>query len=267
MSLTQENPRFGGVARLYTQPGLEALRAAHVCIIGVGGVGSWTVEALARSGIGALTLIDMDDVCITNVNRQLPALDGTVGRLKIEVLAERARLISPDCQVTTVPEFVTPGNVSRLLSGGYSCIIDAVDRTSIKACILAQAAASSQPAITVGGAGGRRDGTMVRCSDLAFACGDLLLRGVRKALRRNHGFAHGENIPFHLSSVWSAEPQIFPWADGTCRAEAESGASLAMDCASGFGAITHVTGAFGFAAAGEAIRIICAAAAAGNVIR
>ncbi len=248
--------RFGGIVRLYGRDALSRLQGASVCIIGVGGVGSWTAEAIARSGVGAITLIDMDDVCVTNVNRQLPALDGTVGQLKVDVLAARSRLIAPACRLTAVPEFVTPSNAGRLLDGGFDCIIDAVDRTSIKAVIITQAMALKIPVITVGGAGGRRDGTMVRCSDLAFAQGDLLLKGLRKLLRRSHGFPKGEGQAFAVTSIWSAEPQVFPWQDGSCRAEAEPGGSLTMDCATGIGSITHVTGAFGFAAAGAAIHLL-----------
>src|SRR5439155_4488331 len=102
--------RFGGVARLFGRAGLERLHAAHVAVFGVGGVGSWTVEGLARSGVGALTLVDLDDVCVTNVNRQLPALDGQIGRPKVAVLAERVQLINPACRVATVQEFFTPAS-------------------------------------------------------------------------------------------------------------------------------------------------------------
>src|SRR5688572_14482216 len=108
--------RFGGIARLMSRAGLARLRAAHVCVIGVGGVGSWVVEALARTGVGALTLVDLDDVCVTNVNRQLPALDGQIGRPKVTVLAERVRLINPECRVEVVHEFFTPASAARLLA-------------------------------------------------------------------------------------------------------------------------------------------------------
>lgn len=248
--------RFGGIARLYGVEGLRHLRNAHVCVIGVGGVGSWTVEALVRSGVGAVTLIDLDDVCITNVNRQLPALDGTVGRPKTTVLAERMKLIHPGCVLTEVPDFVTEGNLERLLAGPFDGVIDAVDRTGIKTAIIAHCVRTGQPVITVGGAGGRRDATAVRAADLALSQGDLLLRGVRRRLRRDHGFPKGEFQTFGIPSIYSAEPQVFPWADGTCRTEAETGSTLRLDCAEGFGAAVFVTGAMGFAAAGEAIRII-----------
>jgi tRNA threonylcarbamoyladenosine dehydratase len=248
--------RFGGIARLYGTAGLTKLRAAHVCVVGVGGVGSWTVEALVRSGIGALTLIDPDDVCITNINRQLPAVDGTIGRPKIAVLTERMHLIHPHCRLTGIAEYLTVENVGCLLAGPFDCVIDGVDRTGIKTAIIAHCFQSGQPVVTVGGAGGRRDPTAVRTGDLAHSVGDLLLKGVRKRLRRDHGFTKGETLPFGVSSVYSAEPQLHPWADGTCHARPETAATLRLDCAAGFGAASFVTGAFGFAAAAEAVRII-----------
>lgn len=252
--------RFGGMGRLYGRDGMERLRAAHVAVIGVGGVGSWTVEALARSGAGRLTLIDMDDVCITNINRQLPALTNTLGRPKVEVLRERVRLIDPACDVRAVAEFLTAANAERLLAGGFDFVVDAVDRASVKALIIARCRSTDIPVLTVGGAGGRRDATAVRCGDLSRSGGDDLLRLVRRELRRTHGFPGGTDAEFGVPCVYSAEPQVYPWSDGVCRAEAEPGGSLKMDCASGFGAATFVTGAFGFAAAGEVVRRIAAAA-------
>ncbi|MES2707453.1 MAG: tRNA threonylcarbamoyladenosine dehydratase [Verrucomicrobiota bacterium] len=250
--------RFGGMARLLGGPGLAKVRAGHVCVIGVGGVGSWSVEALVRSGIGAVTMIDLDDVCITNVNRQLPALDGGIGRPKVDVLAERMRLIHSGCAIHAVPEFLTAANAARLLSGPFDFVIDAVDRISTKVLILTQCRERGIPVLTVGGAGGRRDATAVRTADLARSQGDNLLRGVRRELRRRHGFPVGENQAFGVPCVYSAEPQVFPWADGTCRAGPEEGGTMKLDCASGFGAATFVTGVFGFAAAGEVIRRLAA---------
>ena len=257
--------RFGGIGRLVGTAGLARLRQAHVCVIGVGGVGSWTVEALVRTGIGAVTMIDLDDVCITNVNRQLPALDGTVGQPKTSVLAARMKLIHPGCRLVEVLVFVTESNLAELLAGPFDCVIDAVDRTGIKTAIIAHCFRANIPVITVGGAGGRRDTTAVRAGDLALSQGDLLLRGVRKRLRRDHGFPKGEFTAFGISSIYSAEPQVYPWADGTCRAEPEGGSTLRLDCAAGFGAACFVTGAFGFAAAGEAVRLLTAGQAQPSV--
>ncbi len=254
MNLTIDTERFGGLGRLYGRESLERLARAHVAIIGVGGVGSWIAEALARSGVGRLTLIDMDDICITNTNRQLPALDGEIGRLKVEVIAERMRRINPGCCVDAVPEFLTEGSADRLLAPAYDWVVDAVDRMSIKALIIAKACERKMSVLTVGGAGGRCDPTQVRVADLARTGGDALLRQVRRDLRRTYGWASGAGNEYGVPAVYSAEPQRFPWDDGSVCAEPEPGSNLRMDCASGYGAACFVTGTFGFVAAGEIVR-------------
>ncbi|HKB92336.1 MAG TPA: tRNA threonylcarbamoyladenosine dehydratase [Opitutaceae bacterium] len=248
--------RFGGLTRLYGAQALERLQAAHVCVIGVGGVGSWTVEALARSGIGTLTMIDLDDVCITNTNRQLPALEGQVGRPKVTVLAERACLINPECRVETITEFFTEATAERLLTPRYNYVVDAIDRMSNKALIVANCVKRGLPLVTVGGAGGKRDATQVRTADLGDAMSDKLLRLVRKKLRRDHGFERGKKTHFGVRCVFSTEPPLYPWRNGTCSTEPEPGMDVTLDCESGFGTAAFVTGAFGLAAAGEVISAI-----------
>ncbi len=248
--------RFGGLARLLGQAAFERLAAAHVCVVGVGGVGSWIVEGLARSGIGALTLVDLDDVCITNVNRQLPALDGQIGRPKVTVLAERVRLINPMCRVEAVREFFTADSAGRLLAPRFDFVIDAVDRMKHKALLIAGARERGIPLLTIGAAGGRSDPTKIRAGDIGEA-GDELLRQVRKRLRRDYGFSSGEQrgiTRMGVPCVWSDEQPVFPWADGTCGRVPEPGSSLKLDCESGFGSAVFVTGAFGFAAVGEVVR-------------
>ncbi|MEI6561564.1 MAG: tRNA threonylcarbamoyladenosine dehydratase [Verrucomicrobiota bacterium] len=254
-----DTERFGGLGRLYGRAALERLARAHVAVIGVGGVGSWTAEALARSGVGRLTLIDMDDVCITNTNRQLPALEGEIGRPKVEVLAERIRRINPGCAVEAVTKFFLESTADRLLCPAcqpFDWVVDAVDRMSIKALLITKARALDISVLTVGGAGGRRDATQVRCGDLGATGGDALLRQVRRELRHTHGWAVGRGAAFNVPAVYSAEPQVFPQSDGTVCATKEAGENLRMDCASGYGAACFVTGAFGFAAAGEVVRRI-----------
>jgi tRNA threonylcarbamoyladenosine dehydratase len=248
--------RFGGIARLYGNAGLARLRRAQVCVIGVGGVGSWTVEALARSGIGALTLIDLDDVCVTNANRQLPALDGQFGRPKVDVLAERVRLIHPGCHVERSAEFFTAATAERLLEPHYDFVIDATDRLTNKCLIIAGCRERAICVLTVGGAGGKRDGTAVRVGDLSHSEHDELLRQVRRKLRRDFGFPREQRTRFGVACVYSPEKVVYPWKDGTCSAEPEPGTSLALDCASGLGTASFVTGAFGLAAAGEVVRQI-----------
>lgn len=251
--------RFGGIGRLYGTAALPRLAAAHVCVIGVGGVGSWVVEALARTGIGALTLIDLDDVCITNTNRQLPALDGTMGRPKVDVLAERVRTINPGCAVRAVAEFLTESTAERLLSERFDFVVDAVDRMSIKALIVGTCRQKATPVLTIGSAGGRRDPTQIKCVDLGFAGRDPLLQQTRRKLRRDFGFPRSDDgaaAAMGVPCVFSTEMPLFPWANGSCSTEEEPGGdeSLRLDCASGFGAATHVTGSFAFVASAEVVR-------------
>ena len=250
------NQRFGGLARLYGSVALPRLQAAHVCVVGVGGVGSWVVEGLARSGIGALTLIDLDDVCLTNVNRQVPALDGNIGRPKVAALAERVQLINPPCQVKAIAEYFTAKTAADLLAVGYDWVVEAIDLMSNKVLLIAECTGRGQPVLTVGSAGGRRDPTRIRVSDFGGAHGDELLRQVRKKLRRDHGFAKGGGNHYGIPCVSSSERPIYPWADGSCSTEPEEGSNLRLDCATGFGTGVFVTGAFGFVAAGEVVRRI-----------
>jgi len=250
--------RFGGVGRLVGRAGLERLQRAHVCVVGVGGVGSWAVEGLARSGIGELTLVDLDDVCVTNVNRQLPALDGQIGRPKVAVLGERLRLINPSCRVETAQEFFTPGSAGRVLPARCDYVIDAIDRMSHKAHLIATCRERGFSVLTVGAAGGRRDPTKIHAGDIGEA-GDELLRQVRKRLRRDYHFSSGAQrgiTRMGVPCVWSSEPPVFPWADGTCATKPEPGSNLKLDCESGFGTAVFVTGVMGLMATGEVVRAI-----------
>ncbi len=248
--------RFGGVARLLGREALARLRAAHICVVGVGGVGSWAAEALARGGVGAITLIDLDEVCVSNVNRQLHALDGQIGRPKVNVLAERIRLINPICRLEAVQEFFVASNAERLLVPDYSAVVDAIDSVTHKARLLAAGAARGLPLVTTGGAGGKRDGTRLRLGDLGESGGDDLLRQVRKTLRKEHGFPGGEGHRYGIRAVWSTETPVYPWADGSCAAAPEPGSATRLDCAGGLGAAMWVTAAFGLAAAQEAVRLV-----------
>jgi len=263
--------RFGGLTRLYGRTGLAHLHDSHVCVVGLGGVGSWVVEALVRSGVGALTLVDLDDLCITNVNRQLPAMDGTIGRAKAEVIAERVSRINPACRVSVLTEFFTRQNAEQILAEPFACVVDAIDNLANKALLIAECVARGLPVVTVGGAGGRSDFNQISTGDLGEAWGDELLRLVRRKLRRDHGFEAGTQkgrMQFGVRCVWSSEPRIFPWADGTCRTEPppEAGREGAgkLDCEGGLGAAAFVTGAFGLAAAGEAVRLVIKKRVAGS---
>lgn len=250
------NDRFGGVGRLFGRAGLERLSSAHVAVVGIGGVGSWVVEGLARSGVGTITLIDLDDVCITNVNRQLPAIDGQIGRPKVVVMAERVKSINPACRVEAVAEFFTAASAERLLAPHFDCVVDAIDGMTNKALLVDACVKRGLACVSVGGAGGKCDATKIRAGDLGESTSDDLLRQVRKKLRRDHGWARGEGHHYGVRCIYSTEKPVFPWANGTCSTEPEPGTNLKLDCASGFGTAVFVTGTFGLAAAGEAVRLI-----------
>ncbi|MBU6492636.1 MAG: tRNA threonylcarbamoyladenosine dehydratase [Burkholderiales bacterium] len=247
-----DSRRFGGIARLYGDAGLAALRAAHVCVIGIGGVGSWVAEALARSAVGRLTLIDLDHVAESNTNRQIHALEGNYGKAKVLAMAERIGAINPQCQVTIIEDFAELDNLDDLLAPGFDWIIDAIDNVRVKAALIAWAGSRAQPIITVGGAGGQLDPTRIRIDDLARTIQDPLLSKVRARLRRVHGYARGPKAKFGVPAVYSDEPLIYP--DAACAADGEPATGpQGLNCA-GFGASMCVTAGFGLAASAYVLR-------------
>jgi tRNA A37 threonylcarbamoyladenosine dehydratase len=250
----QYQQRFGGTARLYGQSEVEIFRACHICVIGIGGVGSWVAEALARTGIGSLTLIDMDDVCVTNTNRQVHALSSTIGQSKIEVMAERIKLINPDCQVNLVDDFITPDNVAEYLDHDFDYIVDAIDSLKAKAALLAYCRSNKRKVITIGGAGGQIDPTQIKVADLTKTIQDPLAKKLKDRLRRHHGFPTNPARKFGIECVFSTEQLKYPQLDGSvCASKAGAEGPKKMDCASGFGAATMVTATFGFVAAARVV--------------
>jgi len=251
--------RFAGVDRLYGLGSVARLSRKHVCVVGLGGVGSWAVEALARSGIGALTLIDADDVCISNTNRQLHALDGHYGRGKAEVLAERCRAINPAIRVEVIASFLTPSNLGELLDRGYDLVVDACDSFRSKVELIAWCRRRKLPLVVSGSAGGRTDATQVRVRDLSRTEHDALLALVRKKLRSEFNFPKNKDRYFSVPAVYSLENVKYPQADGSVcgtRPALGADAALKLDCGAGLGAATHVTGTFAFAAVGKAIELL-----------
>lgn len=246
--------RFGGIRRLYGQRAFESFRHAHVVVVGVGGVGSWAVEALARSGIGKLTLIDLDDVCVSNINRQLHALDGTIGKPKVEVLAERCRLISPDIEIVADTAFVTPTNLAERIPDDADHVIDAIDSVIAKAALIAWCKRRKIPITVTGAAGGQTDPTRIQVADLTRTVHDPLLAKVRSHLRRDYNFSRNPKRRFSVECVYSDEQLVYPGADGeVCLQKPASGDATRLDCASGFGAATFLTGTFGFVAASKVL--------------
>jgi tRNA A37 threonylcarbamoyladenosine dehydratase len=246
--------RFSGIARLYGQKGLDALRASHVCIVGIGGVGSWVAEAIARSGIGEITLIDLDDICTSNVNRQLHALDGEIGRPKVEAMADRILRINPEVVVHTQHIFYNEKNAEELLSPGYDFVVDAIDALSKKCHLIVACKQRDTPLVVIGSAGGRIDPTRIQTADLSRSFHDPLLQKVRKRLRQRHRFPRNEKKKFKIDCVFSPEEMVFPQPDGTVCGDRVPEANLKLDCSSGYGTASFVTGAFGFAAAGIVVK-------------
>jgi tRNA threonylcarbamoyladenosine dehydratase len=245
--------RFGGIDRLFGAKAGERLKRSHVCVIGLGGVGSWAVEALARSGIGQITLVDLDDVCISNVNRQLHALDGTFGKPKVDVMGERVRAINPDCDVHIRHEFFLKSNAETILSSGFDYVLDAIDSPSKKCFLIALCREKRIPVITTGGAAGRRDPTAVEIVDLAFTSHDRLLEEVRGKLRLRHGFPRGEQ-PFGVDCVLSRETVVYPKEDGSVCTERSEANDLRIDCNTGLGTASFITGTFGLTAASRIVQ-------------
>lgn len=231
--------RFGGIARIYGEEGLLKLSSSHVAIVGVGGVGSWVVEALVRSGVGRLTLIDLDDVCISNVNRQLPALTDTIGKPKVDVLKERMLLINPYVEIMAIKDFYTESSSNELLKYSFDFVVDAIDSLSNKVHLIRTCLERNIPLVTVGGAGGKTDPTKIRMCDLSETTVDPLLKQVRKKLRRQTSLSG----TFGVTAVFSAEHPILP---ETCTVGDKP---LRLNCGDGYGSASFVTGAFGFAAA------------------
>lgn len=253
------DPRFAGIDRLYGAGTVARLSSQHVAVVGLGGVGSWAAEALVRSGVGRLTLIDADDLCVSNTNRQLHALDGEYGRPKVEVLAERFRRINPALDVHAVAAFVTPANLAEQLDRGFDLVLDAFDSFRAKVETIAFCRRRKQPMVVVGSAGGRIDPTLVRVRDLSRTEHDALLALVRKKLRGEFNFPKNKDRYFGVPAVYSLENVRYPQADGTVcglRPTLEPDAALKLDCGTGLGAATHVTGTFAFAAAGKAIEVL-----------
>ena len=251
--------RFAGLDRLYGRGAVEWLAARRVAVVGLGGVGSWVAEALARSAVGALDLIDADDLCVSNTNRQLPAIAGQYGRNKAEAMAERCRAINPAIEVRPVQAFLTGANLEDLLGGGFDLVIDACDSFRTKVEAIAWCRRRKQPVLTVGSAGGRIDPTLVRVRDLSRTEHDAMLALVRKKLRGEFNFPKSPQRYFGVPAVYSLENVKYPQADGSVcglRPQLGADAALKLDCGTGLGAATHITGAFAFAAAGKALEML-----------
>ncbi|MFP6867710.1 MAG: tRNA threonylcarbamoyladenosine dehydratase [Roseibacillus sp.] len=252
--------RFAGIARLYGRDALDRFRAAHVAVIGIGGVGSWAAEALARSGVGELTLVDLDDLCVTNINRQIHAIEGTIGHSKIGVMAQRIAAINPACEVHTVECFFSERAVNKVLipkTSQLCAVIDAIDVFGPKSLLLAECRQRSIPVVSCGAAGGRTDPSRIQVADLSLTHNDALLNQVRRKLRSDYGFPNGEKPRrFGIPAVFSPENAVFPQSDGSVSADRPANLPPGLRCDAGYGSATHLTATFGFFAAGEILKHI-----------
>jgi tRNA A37 threonylcarbamoyladenosine dehydratase len=263
INMTDYSLRFGGIARLYGKQGAIILQQAHFCVVGIGGVGSWAAEALARNGIGQITLIDLDDICVTNINRQIHALTNTIGESKVEIMSARIKQINPDCQVNSIEDFVTVDNLTELIAIKYDYVIDAIDSVDIKTRLIAHCKRNKLPIITIGGAGGQVDPSKIAISDLSKTYQDPLLAKVKNQLRREFNFPRADitkasKRKFSIDAVFSTEQLRYPNDSGeVCLAKPDTGdgnnSAMRLDCSGGFGATTHVTATFAFFAVGRAI--------------
>lgn len=257
--------RFGGLERLYGPETLRRLVGAHVAVAGIGGVGSWCVEALARSGVGQLTLIDMDHVAESNINRQLHALSETLGQSKVNAMAARVHGINPYCRLHLIDDFVTPENVAELLADDLTVLIDCTDQANAKIAMILETRRRKLPIVVCGGAGGKTNVLALRAGDLSASLNDALLAKLRNTLRRHHGFPKGadangkalKRVPrMGVRVLWFDQPAILPeqWADPQPRELGGAGLQ-GLSCA-GYGSAVAITASMGMAAAADAIQWI-----------
>ncbi len=245
--------RFGGIQRLYGLDLSDYYRRAHVVVVGIGGVGSWAAEALARSGIGEITLIDLDDICISNINRQIHATDSTIGQMKIEVMASRIHAINPHCVVHAQASFLQAENLADLIATDVNYVIDAIDNVRDKAALIAWCKRRKMPLITIGGAGGQIDPTQIRVADLTKTSQDPLAAKLRSVLKRHYGFSKTEK--FGIDCVYSTEQLRYPQPDGSIsHRKPDNQGPTRLDCSAGFGASTCVTASFGFIAVAHLLK-------------
>ncbi|MBD8899745.1 tRNA threonylcarbamoyladenosine dehydratase [Rhodanobacter sp. DHG33] len=251
--------RFAGVERLYGIGSVAKLARRHVCVVGVGGVGSWAAEALARSGVGRLTLIDADEVCVSNTNRQMHALDGEFGKPKVGVMAARLHAINPALRLEGIERFLTTSTLDELLDRGYDAVLDACDAFRVKLEMIAWCRRRKLPIVSVGSAGGRTDPTQIRVRDLSRTEHDAMFSLIRKKLRTDFNFPRNPDRYFGVSAVYSLQNVQYPQPDGSvCGNRPPGGDALNLACGGGLGAATHVTGAFAFAAVGKVMEKLLA---------
>jgi tRNA A37 threonylcarbamoyladenosine dehydratase len=249
--------RFSGIQRLVGDAKAQRLKDSHVCVVGIGGVGSWAAESLARTGIGRITLIDWDDICYSNVNRQIHAMTGVVGQAKVEVMAERIRAINPECEVRAIRDYFNGDNKHELVTEQkYDGLIDAIDQLNAKCWLIAASRRAKIPIVSCGAVGGMVDPSRLQVSDLNHSYADPLLAAVRKKLKRDFGFSKKEKSRFNVECVFSPEDKVFPRDDGTVCASKLGVNQGNIGCDFGYGSASFITGTAAFLAVSRIIHHI-----------
>ena len=253
--MSSPDQRFAGIARLYGCEPAQWITDMNICVIGMGGVGSWAVEALARTGVGAMTLIDYDEICATNINRQVHALESTIGEKKSLEMQKRIQDINPKCCVTIIDDYITDRNLFEHIPPDrpFDYVIDAIDSIRFKAALIYHCKRNKIPVITTGAGGGLTDPTQIQVRDLSRTINDPLAAKVRAELRARHGFSKNTKRYFGVECVFSTQQQVYPKADGSVGQQKPGIHGVHLDCSMGYGSVTHVTGAMGFVAASRVI--------------
>jgi len=265
--------RFGALDRLYGPESAAHLHGARIAVVGLGGVGSWTAEALARCGIGHLTLIDLDHIAESNLNRQIHALENTLGQAKVQAMAQRIAAINPACEVQAIDDFLTPDTAVQYLAANLDVIADCTDQISAKVAMALLARERHQPLVVCGAAGGKTDPLALRAGDLAQASHDALLSKLRTVLRKQHGYPRPTNRTdkpvkraarkppdMGIHALWVEQQTLLPSHWQTAQPavpDANAPAPQGLSCA-GYGSVVMVTAAMGMAAASAALRLVLA---------
>ena len=260
--MTNENnteDTFSGIDRLYGKDAYALIKQMHVCVIGIGGVGSWVVEALARSAVGKITLIDFDTIESSNINRQIHALNSTIESKKCSTMLQRIKEINPLCEVSIIDDFITLENMEEYLMGGdtprnYDYVVDAIDSIKFKAGLIYYCKRNKIPVITTGGAGGLTDPSVIEVADLSKTYNDALAANVRSTLRDQYNFTRNPKRSFRIDCVFSSQQQMYPKDDGSVSYEKPGIHGVSLDCRFGYGAASFVTGTFGFVAVAHIIK-------------
>lgn len=245
---------FAGIARLYGKEAYAKIRAMHVCVVGIGGVGSWVVEALARSAVGKITMIDYDTIAESNINRQIHTLGSTIEQKKCRVMQQRVKEINPDCEVSVIDDFITLDNMSEYISTEYDYVVDAIDSIKFKAGLIYHCKRNKIPVITTGGAGGLTDPSVIKVVDLTKTYNDALAAKVRSTLRDQYNFSKNPKRRFAVDCVFSSQQQLYPKEDGSVSHQKPGIHGVSLDCRFGYGAASFVTGSFGFIAVSHLLK-------------